>query len=214
MRATTHPDNDKTIAEKVGVSPSTIGRWRSGEIDPKPRQVVALANAYGVDPLSALVNAGYLSDEDVDLTITMTADLDTVSTYALLDELQRRMELLNDFTGWVADIGEGQGSPAMLGAAQLRYLRPGVPPTDVDTDALVRAFDGKVAPVDVYNGEPMYGVVAEYTRTMDSDHVDLADDLSSRRTSRASDVPAPEETHLPKVAKKKSRDRGGDNGQG
>lgn len=213
MRATTHPDNDKTIAEKVGVSPSTIGRWRSGEIDPKPRQVVALANAYGVDALSALVNAGYLTDEDVDLTITMAADLDTISTYALIDELQRRMELLNDFTGWVATIGEGKGSPAMLGAGQLRYLRPGLPPTDVDPDSLVRAFDGKVGPVDVYNGEPLYGVVAEYTGTMASDMAALDDDLSSRRASRGRNVPAPVQDDRA-VAKKKSRDRGGDDGQG
>ncbi|GAA1162779.1 hypothetical protein F6W69_06820 [Microbacterium oxydans] len=143
----------------------------------------------------------------------MTADLDTVSTDALLNELQRRMELLNDFTGWVADIGEGRGNPAMLGAAQLRCLRPGLPPTDVDTDALIRAFEGKIGPVGVYNGEPLYGVVADYTGTMASDTAALADDLSSRRASREQDVRAPDQTQLPRVAKKKSRDRGGDDGQ-
>jgi transcriptional regulator with XRE-family HTH domain len=159
MRATTHPDNDKTIAKKVGVSPSTIGRWWSGEIDPKPRQVVALAKAYGASPLGALVNAGYVSAEDLDLTITMATDLDAVSTYALLDEIQRRMELMNDFTGWATAIGEGNGSPAVLGEGQLRYVRPGVAPVDVNTEALVDAFDGHVVPLEMYNDEQMYGVV-------------------------------------------------------
>ena len=65
LDATSNGDFNNVIAEKVGVDPATIGRWCSGSVDPKPRQVVAYARAYSLNPLSALVAAGYLELSDL-----------------------------------------------------------------------------------------------------------------------------------------------------
>lgn len=133
MRATAGRVNDVQIAEQVGVSASTIGRWRSGEIDPKPRQVVAFARAYGADPLVALVAAGYLDRDSLGerVTIAVPTDLDDVSTSALIEEVQRRLELVGDYVNWIHAIVEDRPSPARLTPRAMRYIDPNRPPRDV-----------------------------------------------------------------------------------
>lgn len=55
------------VAEKTGVSEATIGRWKAGKTGPNPREAVALARAYGEHPLGALVSAGFLTLEELDM---------------------------------------------------------------------------------------------------------------------------------------------------
>lgn len=157
-------DNDAAIARHVGVSPSTISRWRSGEVDPKPRQVVSFATSYGRSPLSALVAADYLSAEDLegDLPLGNTHDLDEVSTYALLDELQRRMEAMGDYIGWLSSIGTGTGSPANLSADSLRGADPAVPPADADGMVLINAIADHLKVTSIFDGSNVYGLKNEY----------------------------------------------------
>jgi transcriptional regulator with XRE-family HTH domain len=159
LEVTTHPDNDKTIASKVGVSPSTIGRWRSGEIDPKPRQVVSLARAYNKSPLAALVAAGYLSAEDLedDLTLHYASDLDEISTLQLVDELRNRLDTMNDYAGWITSIAQGQGHSAHLAPGALRYALPHEAPSKVDGMDFIRPIESHLATTEI-DGVTYYGV--------------------------------------------------------
>lgn len=151
MAAATHPDNDKTIAEKIGVSPSTIGRWRSGDVDPKPRQVVGLARAYGKAPLSALIAAGYLAPEDLegDMVVSLASDLDEVSTSQLLEELSDRVETMSAFMSILRSAGGGPSSAANLSTSVLRYLDPERAPAIVDGTDYIAPLADKVSVRDI-----------------------------------------------------------------
>ncbi len=75
------------------VDPATVGRWRTGAVDPKPRQVVAYARAYGQSPIGALIAAGYLSEGEVDIPVTSPRayTLDDFSPLELAEEVVRRL---------------------------------------------------------------------------------------------------------------------------
>lgn len=55
------------IAEHTGIPESTISRWFSEKAEPRPKQVVLVARAYGQNPIQALIAAGYLEPDDVDM---------------------------------------------------------------------------------------------------------------------------------------------------
>lgn len=82
------------IAERAGMPESTISRWLSGKSDPRPRQVVAVARAYNVSPLHALIAAGYLDQADVDLgaTVPRKLQLRDFTELELAHEIVRRVE--------------------------------------------------------------------------------------------------------------------------
>lgn len=207
LRATAHPDNDTVIAGKVGVSSSTIGRWRSGDIDPKPRQVVAFARAYGKSPLAALVAAGYLSEEDLegDLTLRLASDLDEVSTLQLVDELRTRIEVMNDYAGWIGSIDSGAGHPVSMPAGRLRYLPGGTPPADVDGEAFIRPIAEHLSTSD-FDGSTMYRVANDYTASAEND-LPLYK-LEELRRRKANVRPLSDD--LEAVARAKDDDRGED----
>lgn len=52
------------IARRVGISPSSVNRWKTS--DPKPESVRALAVEFGRPVPEAFVAAGYMQPEDVD----------------------------------------------------------------------------------------------------------------------------------------------------
>ncbi|MEV4689417.1 helix-turn-helix domain-containing protein [Microbacterium sp. LWH3-1.2] len=81
------------IAERIGVDPATVGRWRAGAVDPKPRQVVAYARAFELSPVQALVAAGYLDEDELDLPTTppRAYALNDFSTSELLEEALARV---------------------------------------------------------------------------------------------------------------------------
>lgn len=84
---------NSAIADRIGVDPATVGRWRTGAVDPKPRQVVAYARAYGQSPIGALIAAGYLSEGEVDIPVTSPRayTLDDFSPLELAKEVVRRL---------------------------------------------------------------------------------------------------------------------------
>lgn len=63
-------------------------------MQPKPRQVANVARAYGVNPISALIAAGYLEPDDVDLS-AMAPRLLQIQEFTELElaqEIVRRIE--------------------------------------------------------------------------------------------------------------------------
>jgi len=104
-------DSNATIAVKLGVARSTIGRWRTGAFDPSPQQVVEYARAYRRSPAEALIAAGYLTTEDLDMAITVpTLTVADFSALALAQELTRRLKLdttASDLFPFTQDLGKG-----------------------------------------------------------------------------------------------------------
>jgi transcriptional regulator with XRE-family HTH domain len=108
----------KDVAVATGIDQSSISRWQRGASIPRAEAVVALARAYGRSPVEALVDAGYVSSDElgvVELT-TLTGDLTGASVDALLSELRRRLLAANPQeaqgwpAGWAGD-DPGMGRP-------------------------------------------------------------------------------------------------------
>lgn len=142
MAATAEGLNDARIAEALSISPSTVGRWRAGTVDPKPRQVVAFARAFNDNPLAALVAAGYLTADDLgdDVTVRLPADVADVSTIQLLDEVTSRLESTAAVMNWLASIDAGSASRARMGLESIAEAHPGVAPSEFDPETVVRAL--------------------------------------------------------------------------
>jgi transcriptional regulator with XRE-family HTH domain len=88
VRRVTRGHTQAQIAKKSGVAESNIGRWIRGEHgQPKPDNVLALAKAFGQPVVEALVAAGYLSADEVNVERT---PLSAYTDIELLDELRRR----------------------------------------------------------------------------------------------------------------------------
>jgi transcriptional regulator with XRE-family HTH domain len=107
--ATSMDDLNFVIAEKVGVDPATVGRWRTGATDPKPRQVVAYARAYGLSPLQALVAAEFLSEEELGMSVgaPKAYALTDFASVDLAEELLARLERLE---GYVVETRVGEAT--------------------------------------------------------------------------------------------------------
>lgn len=59
----TDGDPHAAIAERIGTSAATVGRW--GRVGRPPAEwVIKIARAYEADPVRALLAAGYLTSED------------------------------------------------------------------------------------------------------------------------------------------------------
>jgi transcriptional regulator with XRE-family HTH domain len=81
------------IAERTGLPESTISRWLSDKAEPRPKQVVAVARAYGQNPVEALIAAGYLGEGEIDVPSKPTdLSLRAFTTLALSKEMVRRLE--------------------------------------------------------------------------------------------------------------------------
>lgn len=76
------------IGERMSMSQSAVGRWKSSS--PKPETVAAFARAFSRPVLEAFVAAGFLTDEEARLT-TVPADLAVVDSDLLLTEIRRRL---------------------------------------------------------------------------------------------------------------------------
>lgn len=81
------------IAKRLNLDPATIGRWRTGAVDPKPRQVVAYARAFAQSPIQALVAAGYLTPDEVGIAFSdpRSRTLEDFSTVELAEEITERL---------------------------------------------------------------------------------------------------------------------------
>lgn len=94
LRSTTNGASLRAIAASIGSagSPSSLQRWVNEEVRPPAEAVVAIARAYGADPLLGLVAAGYLDENDLAQNRTVAAVRDA-STLQLTEELMRRQLL-------------------------------------------------------------------------------------------------------------------------
>lgn len=135
-------ERKNVIAGKIKVDPATVGRWMSGSTTPQPLQVIAFARAYALSPIPGLIAAGHLTPEDVGdgVIIQSTPTLDNIATHALVDELERRLEVMSDYAGWIRSIASGEASPANLSADVLRYVDPAQPPANVRGEDFLEAL--------------------------------------------------------------------------
>lgn len=86
-------EQGKTIAERTNLTPSTISRWlRGADIVPNPRQVLAFARAYGENPIRALIAAGYVTAEELNIEEPRTLALSRYTDLELAQEIVRRAE--------------------------------------------------------------------------------------------------------------------------
>lgn len=79
------------IAEAVGITPSSVGRWGKGS-KPDPAQAAAFARAYGRPVLEAFVAAGFLTAAEAGEKPSAPPSLASLSGDELLDEVRRRMQ--------------------------------------------------------------------------------------------------------------------------
>lgn len=90
VRRVTRGQTQAQIAAKTGIAESNVGRWIRGQGgQPKPDSVVVLARAYNQPTTEALIAAGWLAADDVDVSKQRTP-LSAYSNAELLDELRRR----------------------------------------------------------------------------------------------------------------------------
>lgn len=83
-------DQQREIAQKLGVDQSTISRWKQTGIPGKPENVSAFASAYNRPVLEAFIAAGFLTERDARATVTVP-DIGQLSDDDLLSEVKRRM---------------------------------------------------------------------------------------------------------------------------
>jgi transcriptional regulator with XRE-family HTH domain len=82
---------NREIAQSIGVDASAISRWRAGE-QPRVRTVIAFARGYGRPAVEALIAAGYLemSDAFSAVEVGKGMGLSEISDDDLWAEVQRR----------------------------------------------------------------------------------------------------------------------------
>jgi transcriptional regulator with XRE-family HTH domain len=68
----THHASQHEIARRLGISPSSVNRWRNS--DPKPESVRTFAVEFGRPVPEAFVAAGYMQPEDLDEEMTSLED--------------------------------------------------------------------------------------------------------------------------------------------
>ncbi len=153
-------EQQKEVASKVGVDPSTVGRWLKGLTNPTPQQAVGFARAYGAHPVEALLASGHLLPEDVEgkFVIERTPGLEAFSTRALLEEIDGRIEVMSDYVGWIRAAYVGGTSPANLGDGVLRYLDPGTPPNETNPEPFKAVFGGAVRQTADIEGVAVFGL--------------------------------------------------------
>lgn len=88
VRTVTNDGKLRSIADRVGVHYTTVSGWLNDRYTPDAETVIAFARAYDLDPMVALVRAGFLKEDEVD-----ASDIKTVPMTALLAELSRRYDL-------------------------------------------------------------------------------------------------------------------------
>lgn len=88
VRTVTGDGKLRSIADRVGVHYTTVSGWLNGRYTPDAGTAIAFARAYDLDPMQALVHAGFLKEDEVD-----GSDLHTIPMATLLAELSRRAEL-------------------------------------------------------------------------------------------------------------------------
>jgi transcriptional regulator with XRE-family HTH domain/predicted GIY-YIG superfamily endonuclease len=83
------------IAEKTGITATTISRWKTAAHGTRPENVTAFARAYDRPVLEALVAAGFLSADEAKVTeVSLPRDPSQMDSAALATEIQRLVDEL------------------------------------------------------------------------------------------------------------------------
>ena len=84
--------NQADLALLVDVNQSTISRWARGKGSrPSADNAMALARAVDDSPITGLLAAGFLREDEIDGVVRVSEGLSTAATDALLTELGRRL---------------------------------------------------------------------------------------------------------------------------
>jgi transcriptional regulator with XRE-family HTH domain len=87
-----HGAKQEDIAGKIGVTSSTVGRWKDTGIQPRGEHVVAFARAYGRAPVEALIHAGYIKPEEAGISsVELAGSMHDVTDRDLMKELADRL---------------------------------------------------------------------------------------------------------------------------
>lgn len=82
----------KTIAHAADIDPSGVSRWITGTTArPKAEKVVAFARGLKLNPIEALVAAGYLNPTEVGGAVEVVRNLSDLSDSELMDEVAARL---------------------------------------------------------------------------------------------------------------------------
>lgn len=83
------------IEEQTGIPSPTVSRWspdaKGGPARPSPDNVTRFARGYRRSPLEALISAGYICRDDLNLPIETPVSMGDVSDDDLLKELAGRL---------------------------------------------------------------------------------------------------------------------------
>lgn len=81
------------LALLVGVDQSAVSRWIRGKGSPTAENAMALARVAGDSPITGLLAAGFLREDEVDGVVRVDGGLSSSATEALIAELGRRLGL-------------------------------------------------------------------------------------------------------------------------
>ena len=81
------------LALLVGVDQGTVSRWMRGKGSPSAENAMALARMSGDSPITGLLAAGLLREDEVEGVVRVADGLSSAATDALLTELGRRLGL-------------------------------------------------------------------------------------------------------------------------
>lgn len=79
----------QAIADKTGIAQSSIARWRTAS--PRPDSAAVFARSYGRPTLEAFRAAGFITDEDAEIT-QAPINLAEIDTDDLINEVRRRIK--------------------------------------------------------------------------------------------------------------------------
>lgn len=84
----------RTVAANAGskLSGSTVYRWRTGGVIPKPETVIDVARAYDAPVTAALAAAGFITDDEAGVTTIRRVNADP-SDAELLEIIARRLNV-------------------------------------------------------------------------------------------------------------------------
>ncbi len=118
------PDTSSMAAQKIGVNPATLTRWKQGT-PPDAPHVVAFARAYQVSSIKALIAAGILTADDVSDVSDVCPNeiaLADIPLGELLAELRTRLEEAEAAFGDLGVLGSAKGDKRVRGEKVKRRL--------------------------------------------------------------------------------------------
>jgi hypothetical protein len=100
-----HPDmQQQELAQIWGVDSGTITKWREGG-RPGWEQIVKVARRLDRNAPEAMVAAGRLGPDDVAATVFIHESLSELSRFEIVEEISRRLRILDEMTAQFDDVG-------------------------------------------------------------------------------------------------------------